>query len=232
MSNNEFEIKRRLQSYSRRLFIQRAGLLGGMIALGGGGFISTTPEEAGPPTRSKVGIATDLTGAISWGGIPNANVAKMVVDDMNANGGLLGRPLQMILEDTATNEALAVTRVRKLVTQDKVDVVFGGITSSMRNAIKDTIVNRGKTLYIYPQLYEGRECTPYLFCSGPTPAQQCDTFIPWLIKNGGRKLISLPPTMSGRTCSTSTPASRSRRTAARSWERSTSRWTTTTTARP
>ncbi len=93
----------------------------------------------------------------------------------------------MILEDTATNEQLAVTSVRKLVTQDKVDVVFGGITSSMRNAIKDTIVNRGKTLYIYPQLYEGKECTPYLFCTGPTPAQQCDTFIPWLIKNGGKK---------------------------------------------
>ena len=73
----------------------------------------------------------------------------------------------MILEDTATNEQLAVTKVRKLVTQDKVDVVFGGITSSMRNAIKDTIVNRGKTLYIYPQLYEGKECTPYLFCTGP-----------------------------------------------------------------
>ena len=91
------------------------------------------------------------------------------------------------LEDTATNEALAVTKVRKLVTQDKVDVVLGGITSSMRNAIKDTIVNRGKTLYIYPQLYEGKECTPYLFCTGPTPAQQCDTFIPWLIKNGGKK---------------------------------------------
>jgi branched-chain amino acid transport system substrate-binding protein len=111
----------------------------------------------------------------------------MVIDQINKSGGLLGRPLQMILEDTATNEQLAVTKVRKLVTQDKVDVVFGGITSSMRNAIKDTIVNRGKTLYIYPQLYEGKECTPYLFCTGPTPAQQCDTFIPWLIKNGGKK---------------------------------------------
>ena len=161
-------------------------LLGGMIALGGGSYLYN-PRGSWAADPIKVGIATDLTGPISWGGIPNANVAKMVIDDMNAKGGLLGRPLQMILEDTATNEALAVTRVRKLVTQDKVDVVFGGITSSMRNAIKDTIVNRGKTLYIYPQLYEGKECTPYLFCSGPTPAQQCDTFIPWLIKNGGKK---------------------------------------------
>jgi ABC-type branched-subunit amino acid transport system substrate-binding protein len=53
------------------------------------------------------------------------------------------------------------------------------------------IVARGKTLYIYPQLYEGKECTPYIFCTGPTPAQQCDEFIPWLIKNGGKR-FALP----------------------------------------
>ena len=177
---------RRPLSASRRLFLQRASLLSGMIALGGGSYLYN-PKGVWAANPIKVGIATDLTGAISWGGIPNSQVAKMAIDEINKSGGLLGRPLQMILEDTATNEQLAVTKVRKLVTQDKVDVVFGGITSSMRNAIKDTIVNRGKTLYIYPQLYEGKECTPYLFCTGPTPAQQCDTFIPWLIKNGGKK---------------------------------------------
>jgi branched-chain amino acid transport system substrate-binding protein len=168
------------------MFLQRATLLSGMVALGGGSYL-LNPRGAWSATPIKVGIATDLTGPISWGGIPNSNVAKMVIEEINAAGGLNGRPLQMILEDTATNEQLAVTRVRKLVTQDKVDVVFGGITSSMRNAIKDTIVNRGRTLYIYPQLYEGLECTKYLYCTGPTPAQQCDTFIPWLVKNGGRK---------------------------------------------
>jgi len=176
----------KLQSYARRLFLRRASLLSGMVALGGGSYL-LNPKGAWAADPIKVGIATDLTGPISWGGIPNSNVAKMVIDDWNASGGILGRPVQMVLEDTATNEQLAVTRVRKLVTQDKVDVVFGGITSSMRNAIKDTIVNRGRTLYIYPQLYEGLECTRYLYCTGPTPAQQCDTFIPWLIKNGGKK---------------------------------------------
>jgi len=180
------DYKQKLQSYSRRLFMQRAGLLSGMVALGGGSYL-LSPKGTWAADPIKVGIATDLTGPISWGGIPNANVAKMVIEDINASGGLLGRPVLMVLEDTATNEQLAVTRVRKLVTQDKVDVVFGGITSSMRNAIKDTIVNRGHTLYIYPQLYEGLECTRYLYCTGPTPAQQCDTFIPWLIKNGGKK---------------------------------------------
>src|SRR5215813_9420656 len=124
MSQDEIGIKLRLQSHSRRLFIQRASLLGGMIALGGGGYL-LNPRGSWAADPIKVGIATDLTGPISWGGIPNANVAKMVVDDMNATGGLLGRPLQLIVEDTATNEALAVTKVRKLVTQDRVDVVLG-----------------------------------------------------------------------------------------------------------
>jgi branched-chain amino acid transport system substrate-binding protein len=115
----------------------------------------------------------------------------MVVNAINAKGGVLGRSLQLFIEDTASNESVAVNNVRKLTQRDRVDVVFGGITSSMRNAIKDVIVTRGRTLYIYPQLYEGQECTPYIFCTGPTPAQQCDEFIPWLIKNGGKR-FALP----------------------------------------
>ena len=101
--------------------------------------------------------------------------------------GCSGGPLQLFVEDTASNESVAVNNVRKLTQRDRVDVVFGGITSSMRNAIKDVIVTRGRTLYVYPQLYEGQECTPFIFCTGPTPAQQCDEFIPWLIKNGGKR---------------------------------------------
>ena len=62
----------------------------------------------------------------------------------------------------------------------------------MRQAIKDPIVNRGRTLYIYPQLYEGQECTKHLYCTGPTPAQQCDKLIPYLIKTVGKKRFAMP----------------------------------------
>src|SRR3954454_12689499 len=102
MSKSKSEVEQRPQSYSRRLFVQRAGVLSGMIALGGGSYLYN-PKGAWAADPIKVGIATDLTGAISWGGIPNSQVAKMVIDDINKGGGLLGRPLQMILEDTATN---------------------------------------------------------------------------------------------------------------------------------
>ena len=167
---------------SRRSFL-KSTLWMGAIATGSGSLV--IPPAWGQSNPIKVGIATDLTGPIGFAGNANANVAKMVVADINAKGGILGRSLQLFVEDTASNESVAVNNVRKLIQRDHVDVVFGGITSSMRNAIKDVIVTRGKTLYIYPQLYEGQECTPFIYCTGPTPAQQCDDFIPWLIKNGG-----------------------------------------------
>src|SRR6266542_3216693 len=173
----------------RRRFLQSAAWMAGAIAAGPGSFVIRPAWGQSNPI--KVGIATDLTGPIGFAGNANANLAKMVANDINAKGGLLGRSLQLFVEDTASNESVAVNNVRKLIQRDRVDVVFGGITSSMRNAIKDVIVARGKTLYIYPQLYEGQECTPFIYCTGPTPAQQCDDFIPWLIKNGGKR-FALP----------------------------------------
>lgn len=173
-------------SLTRRRFLQSTMWATGAVAAGVGSWVipAKWANAAGP---IKVGIATDLTGPIGFAGNANANIARMVVEQINADGGVLGQPLELHIEDTASNESVAVGNVRKLVQRDRVDVVLGGITSSMRNAIKDVIVGRGKTLYIYPQLYEGRECTPYIFCTGPTPAQQCDELIPWLIKNGGKR---------------------------------------------
>jgi len=176
---------------TRRKFLASAAWMSGAIATGVGSWVIPARWANAAEGPIKVGIATDLTGAIGYAGNANANIAKLVVKDINDAGGVLGRPLELHIEDTASNESVAVANVRKLIQRDKVDVVLGGITSSMRNAIKDVIVTRGKTLYIYPQLYEGKECTPYLFCTGPTPAQQCDEFIPWLIKNGGRR-FALP----------------------------------------
>ncbi|MCP1833740.1 MULTISPECIES: substrate-binding protein [Bradyrhizobium] len=176
---------------TRRRFMSNFAFATGAIATGVGSWVVRPDWANAVEGPIKVGIATDLTGPIAFAGVADANVAKMVIKEINDNGGLLGRPIELYFEDTASNESIAVGNVRKLIQRDKVDLVLGGVTSSMRNAIKDPIVARGKTLYIYPELYEGRECTPYLFCTGPTPAQQCDDLIPWLIKNGGKK-FALP----------------------------------------
>ena len=125
-------------------------------------------------------------------GIANANVAKMVIDDINAAGGLLGRQLELHLEDSATDDGEAEAKATKLVQQDHVDVLFGGIYSSTRQAIKGPAVVEGKTLYIYPEQYEGQESDPLIFCTGPVPAQQVEPLIPWLMEQTGAKTFYLP----------------------------------------
>jgi ABC-type branched-subunit amino acid transport system substrate-binding protein len=140
----------------------------------------------------KVGVIAEQTGPLSFMGIANANVAKMVVNDINANGGLLGREIELCLEDGATIDSVAEAKATKLVQHDKVDVIFGGIFSSTRQAIKGPAVVKGRTLYIYPEQYEGQECDPLIFCTGPVPAQQVDPLIPWLMQKTGAKKFYLP----------------------------------------
>jgi len=140
----------------------------------------------------KVGVIAEQTGALSFMGGANAKVAKMVVDDINASGGLLGRQIDLILEDGATTDSVAAAKATKLVEQDNVDVIFGGIYSSTRQAIKEPAVVRGRKLYIYPEQYEGQECDPLIFCTGPVPAQQLDPLIPWLMQKTGAKTFYLP----------------------------------------
>ena len=149
---------------------------------------SQTPG-AGP---IKVGVIADQTGPLSFVGVANANVARMVTGDINAAGGLLGRQLELCLEDSATDDTVAAAKAAKLVGQDQVDVIFGGIYSSTRQAIKEPAVVEGKTLYIYPEQYEGQESDPLIFCTGPVPAQQIDPFIPWLMQETGAKTFYLP----------------------------------------
>ena len=140
----------------------------------------------------KVGMVMDLTGPLSLLGVACGNVAKMVIDDVNAKGGLLGRRVELILEDSATTDSMAEAKAAKLVEQDKVDVIIGGIYSSTRQAIKRAAVVKGKKLYIYPEQYEGQESDPLIFCTGPGPAQQLDRFIPWLMQETGAKKFYLP----------------------------------------
>jgi ABC-type branched-subunit amino acid transport system substrate-binding protein len=178
---------------SRRRFLTGSAALtaAGWIAGSAGGWL-LRPQRAFGANPIKMGIATDITGAIAPAGNTDWQVAQLIVEEINAGGGILGAPIELHLEDTASDPKIAVGNVRKLIQEYRVNVVIGGITSAMRQAIKDPIVNRGHTLYIYPQLYEGKECTPHLFCTGPTPAQQCDELIPYLIKKQGRKRFAMP----------------------------------------
>ena len=148
-------------------------------------------SEATAREPIRLGLIADQTGPLSFVGLANANVARMVVGDINANGGLLGRPLELHVEDGATDDAVAAEAAARLV-EAGVDVIIGGIYSSTRQAIKGPAVVEGRTLYIYPEQYEGQESDPLIFCTGPVPAQQVDPFIPWLMRETGAETFYLP----------------------------------------
>src|SRR5206468_2725494 len=96
------------------------------------------------------------------------------------------------LQDGETTDSAAEACAAKLVREVGVDVLFGGIYSSTRQAIKGPAVVEGRTLYIYPEQYEGQESDPLIFCTGPGPAQQVDPLIPWLMERTGAKRFYLP----------------------------------------
>ena len=151
--------------------------------------MTTSALPASPSRRESI---ADQTGPLSFVGLANANVARMVIDDINAEGGLLGRHRRAPARGQRDRRRRRGRQGAKLVEEDQVDVLLGGIYSSTRQAIKGPAVVEGRTLYIYPEQYEGQESDPLIFCTGPVPAQQVDPFIPWLMRETGAKTFYLP----------------------------------------
>lgn len=147
-------------------------------------------SQFGRPIR--VGVIAEQTGPLSFMGVADANVARMVVEEINAAGGLLGEQVALYLEDGETTDSVARACAAKLVNEDRVDVVFGGIYSSTREAIKAAAVEEGRTLYIYPEQYEGQESDPLIFCTGPVPTQQVEPLVRFVIEQTGAKRWALP----------------------------------------
>jgi branched-chain amino acid transport system substrate-binding protein len=141
---------------------------------------------------TKVGVIADQTGALSPLGAAQANTAALVVDEINASGGLLDRRVELLIEDSASDDGQAAAKATKLVQDDHVDVLLGGIFSSTRQAIKEPAVVDGETLYIYPEQYEGQEHHPLLFCTGAVPAQQVEPLIPWVMQQTRARTFYLP----------------------------------------
>jgi branched-chain amino acid transport system substrate-binding protein len=144
------------------------------------------------PEAIKVGVIADQTGALAVMGGAQANTAKLVVDEINSSGGLLGRRVELLVEDSGSDDVRAAAAAAKLVQADHVAVLLGGIFSSTRQAIKEPAVVEGETLYIYPEQYEGQEYHPLLFCTGAVPAQQVEPLIPWLMQRSGARTFYLP----------------------------------------
>ena len=145
------------------------------------------PAHAAAPI--KVGVLTDMTGSFGLVGKSNLAVAKFTVDEINKSGGVLGRKLKIVLADSATDPAVAAQVASRLVNQDKVSVVVGGVASFTRVAVRDVIAKRGKTLYIWPASYEGNECSKYVWNTGSAPNQQVDPTVKYLMSQGKKSFF-------------------------------------------
>jgi ABC-type branched-subunit amino acid transport system substrate-binding protein len=175
----------------RRLLKTAAG--GALAAIAGPALAACGSDGGGAATggdrAAKVGVLADMTGALAVFGKSYWNAARMAAEDVNKAGGVRGKPIKLVLADSASDNATAVQKSGQLVQQDKVDVVIGGLTSSMREAIKSTIIDRGQTLYIYPNLYEGDSCGELQFNTGPVPPMVVDPLVPWLFDNAPGKKV-------------------------------------------
>jgi branched-chain amino acid transport system substrate-binding protein len=90
----------------------------------------------------------------------------------------------MVLADSATDAAIATQVASRLVNQDKVAVVVGGVASFTRVAVRDVIADKGNTLYIWPASYEGGECSANVWNTGSAPNQQVDPTVEYLLAEG------------------------------------------------
>jgi len=186
---------------SRRHALLPATLLAAAVVLAGcGSKVSssgTSASSASAPAASidasgdtvKVGLLNSLSGTMAISEVTVKNSLLLAVDEINASGGVLGKKLQPVSEDGASDWPTFAEKAQKLISVDKVAAVFGGWTSASRKQMLP-VFEKNKALLFYPVQYEGLEASPYIFYSGATTNQQ---IIPGLdyLKSQGKKTLYL-----------------------------------------
>ena len=138
----------------------------------------------------KVGVLHSLTGTMAISEITVANAAQLAIDEINAGGGVLGKKIEVVKEDGASDWPTFATKAEKLLTQDKVATVFGGWTSASRKSMLPVFEKNGGLLF-YPVQFEGNECSPNIIYTGAQPNQQALPALEWALSKGYKKIFLL-----------------------------------------
>lgn len=139
------------------------------------------PDSAEPV---RIGILFSNSGAAGVFGPPVANIAELIEEDLNAAGGINGRPVETFLADDATDPEVGRQAMEQLLDADGVDVVLGTHSSATREAARP-LAEAANVPYIYAALYEGGECSAVMFNTGEVPSQQLAPTIPWMMEETG-----------------------------------------------
>ena len=132
----------------------------------------------------KVGILHSLSGTMAISETSLKDMALMTIDEINAKGGVLGKKLEPVVVDPASNWPLFAERGRQLLTQDKVAVTFGCWTSVSRKSVLPVYEELNGLLF-YPVQYEGEEMSPNVFYTGAAPNQQAIPAVEYLMSEDG-----------------------------------------------
>jgi urea transport system substrate-binding protein len=152
----------------------------------------TSQEAAAPATGDtiKVGILHSLSGTMAISEVSVKDAEMMAIEEINASGGVLGKKIEPVIEDGASNWTTFAEKAKKLLQKDKVATVFGCWTSASRKAVLP-VFEENKGLLWYPVQYEGMESSPNIFYTGAAPNQQIVPAVEWLLQNKGKKFFLL-----------------------------------------
>lgn len=138
----------------------------------------------------KVGILHSLSGTMAISEVSVRDAELMAIEEINASGGILGKQIEPVIEDGASNWPTFTEKAKKLLQKDKVAAVFGCWTSASRKAVLP-VFEENKGLLWYPVQYEGMEASPNIFYTGAAPNQQIVPAVEWLLQNKGKKFFLL-----------------------------------------
>jgi urea transport system substrate-binding protein len=158
----------------------RRAALGAVAALG---LVASGLAQAADTI--KIGVLHSLSGTMAISETVLKDVTLMAIEDINAHGGVMGKKLEPVVVDPASNWPLFAEKARQLLTQDKVAVVFGCWTSVSRKSVLPVFEELNGLLF-YPVQYEGEELSKNVFYTGAAPNQQAIPAVEYLMsKEGG-----------------------------------------------
>lgn len=138
----------------------------------------------------KLGVLEDRSGDFALVGIQKSHAVELAVEEINNDGGLLGKQIEMIAPDTQSDDRRYQEMARKLILEDEVDVIMGAFSSASREAIRP-IMEEHEMLYFYNNQYEGGVASKYTFPTGAIPEHQVMTIIEYMIENHGSNVYTI-----------------------------------------
>jgi len=166
---------------SRREFLKRAVALAAISALLAG----PMPVMAQTKDTIKIGVLHSLSGTMAISETVLKDTVLLAIEEINAKGGVLGKKLEAVVVDPASNWPLFAEKARQLIAQDKVAAVFGCWTSVSRKSVLPVFEELNGLLF-YPVQYEGEELSKNVFYTGAAPNQQAIPAVEYLMsKDGG-----------------------------------------------